>query len=177
MLYGKVKDRKGEEVSLSKYKDKVLLIVNTAIGCGFTPQYKGLEEMYQKYHDKGFEILDFPCDQFGHQAPGSDDEINEFCTMRYQTTFDRFKKIEVNGPNEDKLFTYIKKEQPYKEMKGLKNKVTMKSLEKISGTSKNPFDIRWNFTKFLVDKNGHVVKRYEPLIQVDEIEKDVIELL
>ena len=173
----KVKDRKGEEVSLSKYKDKVLLIVNTATGCGFTPQYKGLEEMYQKYHDKGFEILDFPCDQFGHQAPGSDDEINEFCTMRYQTTFDRFKKIEVNGPNEDKLFTYIKKEQPYKEMKGLKNKVTMKSLEKISGTSKNPFDIRWNFTKFLVDKNGHVVKRYEPLIQVDEIEKDVIELL
>lgn len=173
----KVKDRKGEEVSLSKYKDKVLLIVNTATGCGFTPQYKGLEEMYQKYHDKGFEILDFPCDQFGHQAPGSDDEINEFCTMRYQTTFDRFKKIEVNGPNEDKLFTYIKKEQPYKEMKGLKNKVTMKSLEKISGTSKNPFDIRWNFTKFLVDKNGHVVKRYEPLTQVNEIEKDVIELL
>lgn len=173
----KVKDRKGEEVSLSKYKDKVLLIVNTATGCGFTPQYKGLEEMYQKYHDKEFEILDFPCDQFGHQAPGNDDEINEFCTMRYHTTFDRFKKIEVNGSNEDKLFTYIKKEQPYKEMKGLKNKVTMKSLEKLSGTSNNPFDIRWNFTKFLVDKNGHVVKRYEPLIQVDEIEKDVIELL
>jgi len=151
----KVKTRKNEEVSLSDYKDKVLLIVNTATGCGFTPQYKGLEELYEKYHDKGLEILDFPCDQFGHQAPGTNDEIHEFCTAKYKTQFDRFAKIEVNGENEDPLYTYLKKE------KG-----------SILGNR-----IKWNFTKFLVDRNGKVVKRYAPTTEPKNIEEDIIKLI
>ena len=171
-----VKKRDGKEINLSEYKDKVLLIVNTATGCGFTPQYEALENLYQKYHDKGLEILDFPCDQFGHQAPGSDEEIHEFCTAKYKTTFDRFAKIEVNGENEDKLFNYIKNKAPYKEVIGLKNKVMMKSLEKISGTSKSN-DIKWNFTKFLVDRNGNVVNRYEPVIEPKDIEEDIKKIL
>ena len=103
-----VKTREGEDFKLSNLKGKVLLVVNTATGCGFTPQYEALETLYKKYNKDGLEVLDFPCDQFGHQAPGSDDEIHEFCTAKYQTTFDQFKKIEVNGSNEDKIFTYLK---------------------------------------------------------------------
>ena len=103
-----VKDRKGNDVSLENFKGKVLLIVNTATGCGFTPQYEGLEKLYKEYHEKGFEILDFPCNQFGNQAPGSDDEIHEFCTLKYNTTFDQFAKIEVNGANEIPLYTFLK---------------------------------------------------------------------
>ena len=105
-----VKDNKGNDVSLSEYKGKVLLIVNTATGCGFTPQYKGLEELYLKYHDKGFEILDFPCNQFFGQAPGSDEEIHAFCTLKYNTTFPRFKKIEVNGKGADPLYVFLKEQ-------------------------------------------------------------------
>ncbi|MBQ7752419.1 MAG: glutathione peroxidase, partial [Treponema sp.] len=116
----KVMDRKGNEVSMESFKDKVLLIVNTATGCGFTPQYKGLEELYQKYHDKGLEILDFPCDQFGHQAPGDDDEIHEFCTMKYHTTFDQFKKIEVNGENAIPLYNYLKSQKGFAGFTGAK---------------------------------------------------------
>ena len=170
-------DRKGNEVSLNDYKGKVLLIVNTATGCGFTPQYKELEEMYRKYNEKGFEILDFPCDQFGHQAPGDDDEINEFCTMRYETTFPRFKKIEVNGENEVELFKYLKKEMPEEKVSGMKNKMAMKAIEKISNTCKNDGDIKWNFTKFLVDKEGNVIVRFAPTTIGKEIEDKVVELL
>lgn len=112
-----VKTRNGEEYSLSDLKDKVLLIVNTATGCGFTPQYEGLEKLYESYHEKGLEILDFPCDQFGHQAPGTNEEIHEFCTFKYKTQFDQFAKIEVNGENESPLYTYLKKEQPKEEVK------------------------------------------------------------
>ena len=172
-----VKNRNNEDVKISEYEGKVLLIVNTATGCGFTPQYKGLEELYQKYHDKGLEILDFPCNQFGHQAPGTDEEIHTFCTSKYNTTFDQFKKIEVNGENESPLFTYIKKEQPYKKVKGLKDSIAMKSVEKISGTGKSPVDIRWNFTKFLVDREGKVVGRYEPVINPEAMEEQIKELL
>lgn len=172
-----VKKRNGEDFSLSDLKGKVLIIVNTATGCGFTPQYKGLEELYKKYHDKGLEILDFPCDQFGHQAPGSDDEIHEFCTAKYNTSFDQFKKIEVNGENEDKLFTFIKNEQPYKGVKGIKNSMAMKTVEKISGTGKSKVDIRWNFTKFIVDKEGNVVNRFEPTDEPKEMDKIIEELL
>ena len=116
----KVLDRKGNEVSMESFKGKVLLIVNTATGCGFTPQYKGLEELYQKYHDKGLEILDFPCDQFGHQAPGDDDEIHEFCQMKYKTSFDNFKKIEVNGENEIPLYTFLKSQKGFAGFTGIK---------------------------------------------------------
>ena len=173
----KVKNRKGEEVSLEDYKGKVLLIVNTATGCGFTPQYEGLELLYEKYHNNGLEILDFPCDQFGHQAPGSDDEIHEFCTAKYKTQFDQLSKIEVNGDNEEKLYTYLKEKMPNEEVVGLKNKMAMKAIEKISTTCTKKGDIKWNFTKFLVDKEGNVVKRYDPTFDPKDIEKDLVPLL
>ena len=151
----KVLKRNGEEESLEKYKGKVLLIVNTATGCGFTPQYEGLENLYKKYHDKGLEILDFPCNQFGNQAPGSNDEIHEFCTLKYKTTFDQFAKIDVNGENESPLYTFLKSEK-----KGmLSNK------------------IKWNFTKFLVDKEGNVVGRFAPTVKPEDIDEKILELL
>jgi glutathione peroxidase len=150
-----VKDQKGNDVSLQQYKGKVLLIVNTATGCGFTPQYKGLEDLYRKYKDLGFEVLDFPCNQFGHQAPGSDEDINSFCTMKYDTTFPRFKKIDVNGKNQDKLYTYLKSKKG-----GLFGK-----------------NIKWNFTKFLVNKEGEVVARFAPTVKPEDIDKEIEKLL
>ena len=173
----KVKNGRGEDVSLSDYKDKVLLIVNTATGCGFTPQYEGLENMYKKFHDKGLEILDFPCNQFGNQAPGSDDEIHEFCSFKYNTTFDQFSKIEVNGENENPLYTYIKNEIKEDIIEGMKNKMAMKAVEKISSTCKKQGDIKWNFTKFLVDRNGNVVARYSPTFKPEDMEEKIKELI
>ena len=173
----RVKKRNDNDFSLNEYKGKVMLIVNTATGCGFTPQYEGLENLYQKYHEKGLEILDFPCNQFGHQAPGTDSEIHQFCTAKYKTTFDQFKKIEVNGEGEEKLYTFLKKEQPNEDVHGMKNKMAMKAIEKISTTCKNPGDIKWNFTKFLVDREGNVVKRYDPTFNPVDMEKDLLELL
>ena len=128
----KVKNRNGENVSISDYKGRVLIIVNTATGCGFTPQYEGLEKLYKEYHDKGFEILDFPCNQFGNQAPGTDDEIHQFCQFKYNTSFDQFTKIDVNGENEDPLYTFIKNEINDDIIEGMKNKLAMKTVEKIS---------------------------------------------
>ncbi|WP_394525455.1 glutathione peroxidase [Lacrimispora sp. JR3] len=150
-----VMDMKQNPVSLSDYKGKVLLIVNTATGCGFTPQYEGLEALYKKYKDRGFEILDFPCNQFGHQAPGNEEEIHEFCQLTYQVSFPQFAKIEVNGANESPLFTYLKSSQ-----KGMFG----------SG-------IKWNFTKFLVDRNGTVLKRYAPTDKPEKLEKEILALL
>ena len=170
-------NRDGTEFNLSEVKGKVLLVVNTATGCGFTPQYDAIEKLYEKYHDKGFEVLDFPCDQFGHQAPGSDDEIHEFCTAKYKTQFDQFAKIEVNGDNESKVFTILKEQQPYEEVKGLKNKMSMKAIEKISKTCIKDNDIKWNFTKFLVDKEGNAVKRFDPTFNPMDFENDIKELL
>ncbi len=173
----KANNRKGEEVSLSDFRGKVLLVVNTATGCGFTPQYEAIEGLYEKYHDQGFEVLDFPCDQFGHQAPGSNDEIHEFCTAKYKTQFDQFAKIEVNGENEHPLFALLKKAQSTEKVEGLKNKMAMKTIEKISKTAVNPEDIKWNFTKFLVDKNGNVVKRYDPTFDPTKMEEDIKKLI
>ena len=173
----KVINRNGQKISLSEYKGKVILIVNTATGCGFTPQYEGLEYLYSKFHDKGFEILDFPCDQFGHQAPGSDDEIHEFCVSRYNTTFDQLAKIEVNGDKEIPLYTFLKEQQPNEEIKGLKNKMAMKAIKKISKNDFKDSDIHWNFTKFLVDTKGNVVKRYDPTFVPKDMENDIEELL
>ena len=150
-----VKDNSGTDVSLSKYKGKVLLVVNTATGCGFTPQYKGLQELYDKYKEKGFEILDFPCNQFANQAPGTDAEITEFCTLRYKSSFPRFKKIEVNGENAEPLYKYLKEQK--------------------KGFCKS--DIKWNFTKFLIDKDGNVVKRFAPVKTPSAIEKEIAGLL
>ena len=147
-------------ISMKEYKGKVLLIVNTATGCGFTPQYEGLEILYKKYKDLGFEVLDFPSNQF-KQAQGSDEEISNFCKLNYRTTFTTFAKIEVNGKNEDLLFTYLKKNNP---KSGL--------LKSLLGDP-----IKWNFTKFLVDQNGNVVKRYEPNILPRDIDQDINNLL
>lgn len=173
----KVNNRKGEEIELSTFKGKVLLIVNTATGCGFTPQYEAIEKLYEKYHEKGFEVLDFPCNQFGHQAPGSNDEIHEFCTAKYKTQFDQFAKIDVNGDNESPLYTLLKKEQPTEKIDGMKNKMAMKAIEKISKTAVKKEDIKWNFTKFLVDREGNVVKRYDSTFDPSKIEKDLLELI
>ena len=172
-----VKTRKGEYQSLKEYEGKVLLIINSATGCGFTKQYDELEELYAKYSEKGFTILDFPCNQFNDQAPGTDEEIHEFCTVKFGVKFPIFSKIEVNGENESLLFKFLKEKAPYKKPKGLKNKTVMNMVEKLSKTKDSPSDIRWNFTKFLVDKNGNVVERYEPVINVSEIEKKIEELL
>ncbi|MBP5270444.1 MAG: glutathione peroxidase [Clostridia bacterium] len=158
-------------------KGKVLLIVNTATGCGFTPQYKALEALYEKYHDRGLEILDFPCNQFGHQAPGDEGEIHEFCTAKYKTQFDQLAKIDVNGENEEPLFTFLKAQAPDEEVKGMKNKIIMKQIEKISETYQKPSDIRWNFTKFLVDRSGCVVKRYDPTSDPADFDAEIAALI
>jgi glutathione peroxidase len=172
-----LKNRNDEDVSLNNFKGKVLIIVNTATGCGFTPQYEGLEKLYKSYHEKGLEILDFPCNQFGNQAPGTDDEIHEFCSLKYNTSFDQFKKIEVNGENESPLYTFLKSAIKEDTIDGIKNKMAMKGIEKISKTYKNKNDIKWNFTKFLVDKEGNVVGRFSPTYKPEDMEEDIKKLL
>ena len=173
-----VKTRKGEDFALSQLKDKVLLIVNTATGCGFTPQYAALEKLYEDYHQNGLEVLDFPCNQFGHQAPGEDQEIHEFCTGKYKTQFDQFKKLDVNGETADPLFVWLKANAPEEEEpKGLKNKAAMKMIAGISKTCMEPTDIKWNFTKFLVDRNGKIVKRYGPTSDPADFAGDIEALL
>ena len=173
-----VKTRKGEEFALSQLQGKVLLIVNTATGCGFTPQYEALEKLYEAYHDRGLEVLDFPCNQFGHQAPGEDEEIHAFCTGKYKTRFDQFKKIDVNGETEDPLFTELKAQAPADEpVKSLKAKAAMAAIGKISTTCKAPGDIKWNFTKFLVDREGKVVRRISPIADPMELEESIKSLL
>ena len=172
-----LKTRDGKTVSLEDFKDKVLIVVNTATGCGFTPQYEGLENLYKKYHDKGLEVIDLPCNQFGNQAPGSDDEIHEFCALKYNTSFDQFAKIDVNGENESPLYTYLKEQIKDDTITGMKNKMAMKAIAKLSKTTKKDGDIKWNFTKFLVDKNGKVVGRYSPTYKPEDMEKEISELL
>ncbi|OJU12085.1 MAG: glutathione peroxidase [Clostridiales bacterium 43-6] len=150
-----VKDRKGNVVSLKEYEGKVLLIVNTATGCGFTPQYTGLQNLYDKYKDRRFVVLDFPCNQFGNQAPGTGEEIHNFCTLNYHVTFPQFAKVDVNGAAESPVFTFLKEQ-------------------------KNGFlgsRIKWNFTKFLIDRQGNVVGRYGPADKPENLEKDIADLL
>ena len=172
-----VKTRKNEDYALDQLRGRVLLIVNTATGCGFTPQYEGLEKLYEKYHDQGLEVLDFPCNQFGSQAPGSDEEIHEFCSLRYKTQFDQFKKIDVNGENESPVYTWLKEQLPDEEVHGVKAKAAMVMIKTISSTCKEKGDIKWNFTKFLVDREGNAVRRYAPTTDPDQIEKDIQALL
>ena len=172
------KTRDGKEESLSAYQGKVMLIVNTATGCGFTPQYAPIEEMYKKYHDKGLEILDIPCNQFAGQAPGTDEEIHEFCTLHYNTTFPQMKKSDVNGKNEIPLYTYLKKEKGFETFgKGYKA-FAMRIAAKLKDYhyKENP-DIKWNFTKFVVDRKGNVVARFEPTIDMQEVEDCIVSLL
>ena len=165
-----VKDRQGQDVSLAEYKDKVLLIVNTATGCGFTPHYEPLEAMYKDLRDRGLEILDFPCNQFAGQAPGSDEEIHEFCTLKFGTEFPQFTKIDVNGESADPLFAYLATEKPFAGFgKGLKNAALNKFAEKNNKKYGDKAYIKWNFTKFLVDREGHVIARFEPTVDMKEV--------
>ncbi len=173
----KALNNKGVEVDFSQYEGKVLLIVNTASKCGFTPQYDGLEDLYQKYKDRGLVILGFPCDQFAHQEPGSDEQIAEFCRINHGVTFPLMKKIDVNGPAEDPVFTYLKEAAPAEEYKGLKAKATQKLLKGISKSVEKESDILWNFTKFLVNRDGTVVKRFAPVAEPVSFEKDIEEML
>ena len=171
----KVLKRNGEELDLATLKGKVVMVVNTATGCGFTPQYAPIEEMYKKYHDQGLEILDIPCNQFGNQAPGSDDKIHEFCKLHYNTTFEQMKKSEVNGKNELPLYTYLKSQKGFEGF----GKGKMAALLKFTNLFKKKGDpsIRWNFTKFIIDREGNVVKRFEPTIDMKEVEEFVKSLL
>ena len=169
-----VKDKKGSDVSLADYRGKVLLIVNTATGCGFTPHYEPLEAMYAELRERGFEILDFPCNQFAGQAPGSDEEISEFCTVKYGTEFPQFRKIDVNGETADPLFAFLATEKPFSGFgKGLKNA----ALEKFSKMNNKQFGekayIKWNFTKFLVDREGKVIARFEPTADMADVKAAV----
>ena len=170
-----VLDNKDKKVSMSEYKGKVLLIVNTATACGFTPQYDYLEELYKNYKDKGFEILDFPCNQFGNQAPGSDQEINQFCSLNYHTSFKRFKKIDVNGENADPLFKYLVSNTKFSGF-DLNDRigVYLDNVFKMQDPNyaKDP-SIKWNFTKFLISKNGKILKRFEPTTLKEEIIKEL----
>ena len=173
-----VKDRMGQDISLGEYRGKVLLIVNTATGCGFTPQYKPLEEMYKELRDSGFEILDFPCNQFADQAPGSDEEIHNFCTMKFATEFPRFAKIDVNGDNASPLFVYLATEKPFVGFgKGIKNGLLKKFTDINNKKYGDKAYIKWNFTKFLIDREGNVVARFEPTADMQDVKAAVAAML
>ena len=169
---------KGGKLSLKDYEGKVILIVNTATGCGFSPHYESLEAMYKELKDKGFEILDFPCNQFANQAPGSDDEIHEFCTLKFGTEFPQFAKIDVNGEAADPLYAYLASEKPFEGFgKGLKNA----ALNKFADVNNKKFGekayIKWNFTKFLVDREGKVIARFEPTVDMKDVREAVVSAL
>ncbi|MBR6181343.1 MAG: nitroreductase family protein [Prevotella sp.] len=172
----KVKDDVGKEVSLSDYKGKVLLIVNTATRCGFTPQYKELEALYEKYAKDGFEILDFPCNQFGQQAPGTIQEIHQFCTANFNINFPQFDKIEVNGDNAHPLYVWLKSQKGFGgfDVADERGKMMDGMLRRQDAEYDKKSDIKWNFTKFLVNRDGQVVKRYEPTDKMSDVEADVL---
>ena len=168
----------GTEVSLKEFEGKVILVVNTATGCGFTPHYKDLEDMYEKFHDKGFEIIDVPCNQFAGQAPESDEEIAQFCTLKYNTQFPQMKKSDVNGENALPLFQYLKSQKGFEGFgKGPMAFAMSAMLKKIDKDYKNNPDIKWNFTKFVIDREGNVVARFEPTAKMEDVAKCVESLL
>ena len=169
-----VRDRQGNDVSLADYAGKVLLIVNTATGCGFTPHYEPLEAMYKEFRDRGFEILDFPSNQFANQAPGSDDEIHQFCTLKFGTDFPQFAKIDVNGDSADPLFAFLATEKPFEGFgKGLKTLALNKFANMNNKKYGDKAYIKWNFTKFLVDRDGRVIARFEPTVDMEDVKKAV----
>ena len=168
---------RGKELDFAQFEGKVLLIVNTASKCGFTPQFKGLEELNQKYKDQGLVIIGFPCNQFKEQDPGNDSQIEEFCQLNYGVTFQIMKKIDVNGENADPIFVYLKDQAPAEEYKGLKAKAAKALFKKISDSAKSASDIQWNFTKFLINKEGNVVARFAPTAEPKDFEQDILKLL
>ena len=173
-----VKDRLGQDVSLSDYRGKVLLIVNTATGCGFTPHYEPLEAMYRDLKEQGFEILDFPCNQFANQAPGDADEIHQFCTLKFGMEFPQFKKIDVNGENAEPLFAFLAAEKPFAGFgKGLKNAALSKFADMNNKQFGDKAYIKWNFTKFLIDREGKVIARFEPTADMKDVRNAVTEAL
>lgn len=174
----KVTKADGSELALADFKGKVMLIVNTATGCGFTPDYEPIEKMYEAYHDKGLEVVDIPCNQFGGQAPGSDAEIHEFCTLHYNTTFPQMKKSDVNGSNELPLYTYLKSQQGFKGFDEHKyRQVIEEMLAKADPDWDKKSDIKWNFTKFIVNREGCVVARFEPTADMAKVEECIKSLL
>ncbi len=173
-----VENPQGELISLADYKGKVVLVVNTATGCGFTPHYKDIEEMYENFHDKGFEVIDVPCNQFAGQTPGTDDEIHEFCTLKYNTQFPQMKKADVNGENAIPLFKYLKEQKGFSGFgKGPKALAMAAMLKTIDKNYKNNPEIKWNFTKFLIDREGNVIARFEPTEKMENVAKAVEALL
>lgn len=168
----------GTEVSLKEYEGKVMLIVNTATGCGFTPQYKDLEKIYEEFHDGGLEIIDIPCNQFAGQAPESDEEIANFCSHKYNTQFSQFKKSEVNGENALPIYKYLKSQKSFgsfgKSPKALAMAAMLKTIDR---DYKNNPEIKWNFTKFLVDREGNVIKRFEPTYSMKKVREEIGELI
>ena len=171
-------DRSGNEVSMRNYEGKVVIVVNTATGCGFTPQYKDLEDMYEKYHEQGLEIVDVPCNQFADQTPGTDEEVHEFCTLKYNTQFDQFKKSDVNGEHALPLFTFLKNEKGFSGFGNSVKALAMRAMCKLKDKNykSNP-DIKWNFTKFVIDRNGNVVRRFEPTEDMHLVETCIQSLL
>ena len=168
----------GGQLNLSEYKGKVILVVNTATGCGFTPQYAPIEQLYRNYHDQGLEILDIPCNQFGGQAPGSDEEIHEFCTLHYNTTFPQMKKSDVNGENELPLYTWLKSQKGFEGFQEHQYKDLLeKKFAAIDPEWASKPDIKWNFTKFVIDRQGNVVARFEPTADMAQVEACVKALL
>jgi glutathione peroxidase len=169
----KALSNKGKEVDFAQFEGKVLMVVNTASKCGFTPQYDGLEALYQKYNEQGFVIVGFPCDQFAGQEPGSNEEIAEFCRINHGVTFQLMAKTDVNGANAEPIFEYLKAAAPAEEYNGLKAKAAAKLFKTISKSVEKDSDIKWNFTKFLINRDGTVVKRYAPTTTPEDIEKDI----
>ena len=172
-----VKTRKGEEVPLSNYKGQVLLIVNTATGCGFTPQYKELQEIYDAHKADGLEILDFPCNQFADQAPGTDEEIHTFCTGRFGITFPQFAKCDVNGENAIPLYQYLTANTTFEGFNGPAGLMLSGVVKKMDKDYKNNGSIKWNFTKFLIDREGNIVARMEPTLSMDKVKAEVEKVL
>ena len=168
----------GSQVSMADFKGKVVLVVNTATGCGFTPHYEPIEAMYEKYHDQGFEVVDVPCNQFKGQTPGTDEEIHQFCTLKYNTQFPQMKKSDVNGENAIELFKYLKSQKGFEGFgKGPMALAMSALLKKIDKDYKNNPDIKWNFTKFVIDREGNVVARFEPTADMKKVEECVASLL
>lgn len=173
-----VTKRDGSELPMKDFDGKVVLVVNTATGCGFTPQYKDLESIYEEFHDKGLEILDVPCNQFAGQTPGTDEEVHEFCTLKYNTKFDQMKKSEVNGDNALDLYKYLKSQKTFEGFgKGPKALLMSTMLMKIDPDYKNNSEIKWNFTKFLIDREGNVIARFEPTADMKDVRAAVEKLI
>ena len=173
-----VEKTNAEQLSMSEFQGKVVMVVNTATGCGFTPHYEDIERIYETYHEKGFEVVDVPCNQFAGQTPGNDEEIHEFCQLHYNTQFPQMKKADVNGENAIELFKYLKSQKGFEGFgKGAKALAMGAMLKTIDKDYKNNPEIKWNFTKFIVDRQGNVVARFEPTADMKEVEKFVASLM